>query len=224
MVTVPPIRLDAEDFHSQPVTICGKAFIAQHSGALFWPAEDALIIADLPLGGGQETRSALARLAAVLDQIPASGVIALGSLPPAGRPPADADLACLRILQEGRDWIWVTRSRETSMTAFGGHSANAVTIAGIALRSMPRPGHVTHEIAGGLNPAARVAKPGHTVRRPCFIGNGQRLVLPAFASTRRGLNVLDAAFDPLFGHDGSKVWLLGHEGLYPVATRMLRED
>ena len=39
-----------------------------------------------------------------------------------------------------------------------------------------------------------------------------------------GLNILDAAFEPLFGNDGMAVWMLGQEGLYPVATRLLRED
>jgi hypothetical protein len=38
------------------------------------------------------------------------------------------------------------------------------------------------------------------------------------------LNVLDEAFLPLFGNDGMAVWMLGQEGLYPVATRLLRED
>ena len=65
---------------------------------------------------------------------------------------------------------------------------------------------------------------GNTLRRPCFIGNGLRLVLPAFGAFTGGLNVLDDAFLPLFGHDGFAVWMLGEEGLYPVATRQLCED
>ena len=39
-----------------------------------------------------------------------------------------------------------------------------------------------------------------------------------------GLNVLDAAFRPLLGDGGMAVWILGQEGLYPVATRLLAED
>jgi hypothetical protein len=65
---------------------------------------------------------------------------------------------------------------------------------------------------------------GHTLRRPCFISNGRRLVVPAFGAFTGGLNVLDEAFAPLFGNDGFSVWMLGHEGLYPVATRLLRSD
>lgn len=47
---------------------------------------------------------------------------------------------------------------------------------------------------------------------------------PAFGSFTGGLNVLDAAFQPLFGNGGLDIWLLGQEGLYPIASRLLRED
>jgi hypothetical protein len=49
-------------------------------------------------------------------------------------------------------------------------------------------------------------------------------VLPAFGAFTGGLNVLDPAFLPLFGNDGFGVWMLGQEGVYPVATRQLYGD
>ena len=91
-------------------------------------------------------------------------------------------------------------------------------------RHEPLPGPVTHEIAGHMHPAARLSLYGHTLRRPCFVGNGLRLILPAFGAYTGGLNVLDASFEPLFGSDGFNVCMMGHEGLYPVAPRLLRED
>ena len=48
--------------------------------------------------------------------------------------------------------------------------------------------------------------------------------MPAFGALTGGLNVLDSAFEPLFGSDGFAVWMLGAEGLYPVATRHLLGD
>ena len=83
---------------------------------------------------------------------------------------------------------------------------------------------MTHEIAGHMHPAARLVVHGTALRRPCFISNGLRLVMPAFGAFTGGLNILDAAFEPLFGLDGMSVWMLGQEGLYPVATRLLRDD
>jgi metallophosphoesterase superfamily enzyme len=48
--------------------------------------------------------------------------------------------------------------------------------------------------------------------------------MPAFGAFTGGLNVLDDAFQPLFGNGGIAVWMLGQEGLYPVATRFLSGD
>jgi len=95
--------------------------------------------------------------------------------------------------------------------AFRGEVCSEVILAGMTLRHAPREARITHEIAGHLHPAARVSLYGHTIRRPCFIGNGRRLVLPAFGAYTGGLNVLDAAFMPLFGPDGHNVIVLGQE-------------
>ena len=48
--------------------------------------------------------------------------------------------------------------------------------------------------------------------------------MPAFGAYTGGLNMLDVAFEPLFGDDGLRVWMLGQEGLYPVAARLLKGD
>jgi hypothetical protein len=48
--------------------------------------------------------------------------------------------------------------------------------------------------------------------------------MPAFGAFAGGLNVLDEAFQPLFGCGGIAVWMLGQDGLYPVAPRLLSQD
>ncbi len=99
-----------------------------------------------------------------------------------------------------------------------------LVLGGVVLRHEPRLGHITHEIAGHMHPAARISIYGTALRRPCFVGNGLRLILPAFGAYTGGLNVLDDAFLPYFGDDGLSIWMLGEEGLYPIATRLLRRD
>jgi uncharacterized protein len=240
MLELKPERLAFDDFQDQTISICGKVFQADMSGALYWPAEDALIVADLHLEKGSsyarrgqmlppyDTRETLQRLAEVIDRYDAATVIALGDS-------LHDEEACqrigleeheiLQIMQEDREWIWVTGNHDPKIGArLGGTATGAIEVEGIMLRHEPRPGHVTHEIAGHMHPASRLSMHGYTIRRPCFVGNGRRLVMPAFGTFTGGLNILDPAFEPLFDNDGLRVWMLGQEGLYPVATRLLKND
>ena len=43
MLQIKPDRLAIDDFADQPIALCGKALRADMSGALYWPAEKALI-------------------------------------------------------------------------------------------------------------------------------------------------------------------------------------
>ena len=54
------------------------------------------------------------------------------------------------------------------------------------------------EVAGHLHPCARVKGRVGSVRRRCFVTDGERLVLPAFGAYAGGLNVRDVAFSGLF--------------------------
>lgn len=235
-----PERFAAEDFRTQPITVCGKTFVADQSGALYWPAEDVVIVADLHLEKGSafarrgqllppyDTRETLRRLADVIDRYEPETLVALGdSFHDCGAASrmAEDDLETLSMLQESCEWIWVTGNHDPEIPRqLGGYVTGDLTVEGIALRHLPTGGRATHEIAGHLHPAARISLNGHGLRRACFVGNGLRLVMPAFGAFTGGLNILDDAFEPMFGADGMAVWMLGQEGLYPVAARLLRED
>ena len=240
MLHLKPERLDVGDFDEHPIAICGTAFQAHVSGALYWPSEQALIVADLHLEKASayaergvmlppyDSRDTLMRLAEVVDHYQARTVVALGDSfhDAAG---ADRlrqeDRETLTILQEDVEWIWITGNHDPEIASnVGGHVREQIRLGGVHLRHMPNPSAATHEIAGHLHPAAKLALHGYTLRRPCFISNGLRLVLPAFGSFTGGLNILDAAFEPLFGNDGFAVWMMGQDGLYPVATRLLKDD
>jgi len=240
MLELKPERFDLRDYHSHRVMVSGRVMIADQSGALYWPSEDALIIADMHLEKGShfacrgqmlppyDTRATLLALAAAIDKYDAETVIALGDSfhdaeGPVRMAPQDREI--LAILQEDREWVWVTGNHDPVLPdVIAGEVLDEVVIGGLTLRHEPAVGPVTHEVAGHLHPAARISLYGHTLRRPCFAGNGRRMILPAFGAYAGGLNVLDAAFEPLFGCDGFNVCMMGHEGLYPVATRLLRED
>ena len=240
MLELKPERFRLAEAVSQPVAVCGKELIADNSGALYWPSQHTLLVADLHLEKGSsyaergtflppyDTRQTLVRLAEVMDRYEPAKVIALGDSVHdrgAGMRMAVEDLEVLQILQEGREWIWLTGNHDPDIPPqLGGKACRELEIAGIALRHQPASGAVTHEIAAHMHPAARLSMYGYCIRRACFVGNGRRLVMPAFGAFAGGLNVLDEAFRPLFGNGGLAVWMLGHEGLYPVATRLLAAD
>ena len=239
MLQLKPEGLDLAEAMSRPVAICGRPLVADNSGALYWPGQRALLVADLALGSshngalngtssadGGSMRQTLTRLAEVMDRYEPATVMVLGDGLPTGVGAAGMaaeDLEILRILQEDRTWIWITGGAHVP-PLLGGRTCAELDMAGITLRPRPTPGWATHEIAASLRPAAHLLMYGYSLRRACFVGNRQRLVMPAFGAFAGGVNVLDAAFRPLFGAGGMAVWMLGQEGLYPVATRLLAED
>jgi hypothetical protein len=175
-----------------------------------------------------DTRMTLIRLAEAIDRYEPDCVVALGdSFHDAGAASRMdcGDLEILHMMQEDREWIWLTGNHDADIAdTVGGRVCSELKMAGITLRHHPTPGCITHEIAGHMHPAARISMHGYIIRRPCFVANGRRLVMPAFGAFAGGLNVLDEAFHPLFGDGGLAVWMLGQEGLFPVATRLLSQD
>lgn len=235
-----PESLVLSDFADTAISICGKSFRAHMSGALYWPAEDALIVADLHLEKGShfaqrgqmlppyDTRETLRKLAEAIDAYGAATVIALGDSlhdTQALERMDDTDRETLAMILQDREWIWITGNHDReAASALGGAVCEEITVEGITFRHEPKPGARTHEIAGHMHPSARLVMHGTSLRRPCFVGNGLRLVMPAFGAFTGGLNILDDAFLPLFSNDGLCVWMLGQEGCYPVASRLLRCD
>lgn len=237
MLQFKPERARISDYMAQPIAVCGKQFIADMSGALYWPGERMLIVADLHLEKASskarngallppyDTRATLERLAEAMDRYDPAVVVSLGdSLHDVGAAERiePGDRAALALLQEGRRWVWVLGNHDPRVDAsLGGEPVEHLEVGGVRLVHIPTPGRTTHEIAGHMHPAARLSVYGHTLRKPCFLGNRLRLILPAFGALTGGLNVLDEAFLPMFGNDGFDVWMLGQEGVYPVATRQL---
>ncbi len=233
-----PLPLHSE--RGEDILMCGKHFSTDPSGALFWPEQKTLIVADLYLEKKSvkvekgrllppyDRRSTLRRLAAVMDRYDPDRVIVLGDSlhdeAAAERMPR-ADRDKLSILRQGREWYWITGKYDSDLPDWlGGIVCPALTIEGIKFRHDPSSGPKTHEIAGHLHPVARLIRRGATVRRKCFISNGERLVIPAFGVYAGGLNVLDKAFADLFQDGDFHVWMLGQKKVYPATRQQLLSD
>jgi DNA ligase-associated metallophosphoesterase len=228
------------DVTAQCVRLGGATFVADACGVLFWPAQSALLVADLHLEKGAhfagrglflppyDTRETLRRLQDAIARYQPARVIALGDSFHSARCAADiadADLEIIHSLQDGREWIWIAGNHDPEISArVGGEVAAELLIDGIALRHAPQAAVDAPEIAGHLHPVARLAGRGLSLRRRCFISDGQRIVLPAFGAFTGGLNVLDRAFAAVLGGDQIAVLMLGESGLYPVPARNLLPD
>ena len=112
----------------QPVTLAGARLAARASGALWWPDERLLCVADLHLGkserlarrGGAllppyETAETLDRLAAEIAALAPARVVCLGDSfddSAAGAALAPDQAARLYALAAGREWIWIAGNHD----------------------------------------------------------------------------------------------------------------
>ncbi len=227
-----PRRADAT------VAVAGITFVADCAGALFWPDEGLLAVADLHLEKGSafaargvllppyDTAATLERLAALIERYAPRLVIALGdSFHDGGGPErmADTSRATLTSLQRGRDWLWITGNHDPEPAEnIGGRFAGTLAVGSLTFRHEPSPTAYDGEIAGHLHPQARIAQRGRAVSRRCFAGDGKRLVMPSFGAYTGGLNVRDRAIASLFGALSFTAHMLGERRIYAVpASRCL---
>ena len=221
------------------VLVGGKSLIADPTGALFWPAENTLIVADLQLSTCSylegdnvllppyDTASAFEKLEEALDRYDPERVIALGNsfagFAQEGLSAHQSDW--LQDMVEGREWYWVVANdRGAPPETIGGTVVPQMMLGGIKFRAEAVRAPVANEIAGGFHPVAQVSQYGHPVRGRCFVANGMRMILPSMGNYSPGINVLSSAFDPLLGQGGLFVWFICQDRVIPVAPPQLIED
>jgi hypothetical protein len=196
------------------VAVRGAEVTMRASGALWLEAERTLVVADLHLEKGSsyaargqmlppyDTRETLRRLAAEVAALSPAVVILLGDTfhdrKSEDRLAAD-DAARLKDLAVGRRLVWVIGNHDADgPRRLPGEVVDELALGPLTFRHEPQAGAQPGEVAGHLHPAARVRAPRGTVRRRCFVTDGERAILPAFGAYAGGLNVRDAAFAGLF--------------------------
>ena len=225
---------DRQGGGERTLSICGSEFVADLSGALYWPDEGVLVVADLHLEKGSsfaargmllppyDTAATLAALGRVIARYVPRLVIALGdSFHDTGGPArlAADDRAELLGLQRGRDWLWVAGNHDPEPAQnIGGVFARSVALGPLTFRHEPTCGAADGEIAGHLHPSARVSQRGRAVTRKCFAADGRRMIMPAFGAYTGGLNIRDRAFLEVFGALAFTAHLLGERRLYAFAA------
>lgn len=191
----------------------GVHLLPDVTGILAWPKERLLVLADPHLD-----RAGLTFLAGVLRQRQPRKVICLGAATGA----AEREAEDLRKLVAAHDWLWIAEDGGPAVAAFGGETRPELAMGGLTFRHRPRPDAEAGEIAGSMRPKAGIVLPdGPRLTRPCFLTDGRRAILPAFGSRDDGLNVLDAAFRPLFRRAAFTALMLGDGRLLTIPRAKL---
>ena len=138
---------------------------------------------------------------------------------------SSSDHAALKILQRGRDWIWIAGNHDPDLPdGVGGQHADVLALGPLTFRHEPSEQPGEGEIAGHLHPVARVAQRGRAMSRRCFASDGRRIVMPAFGAYAGGLNVRDRAIFGLFGTLSFTAHMLGERRLFAIAAERCLAD
>jgi uncharacterized protein len=222
---------------AQRISLMGLDFIPDLSGALYAPEFRALLVADLHLEKGTslarrgvhlppyDTRESLNQLRAALAEARPERLIFLGDSFHDGEARAriDAeDLAVLRAITSSVATVWITGNHDPSPPAdIGGRIVEEMALGPVMLRHQA--GTLSEgeaEISGHLHPAAAVHARGHRIRCRCFIGDGRRLIMPAFGSYTGALSVRSEPFARLF--DDFEVWMIGTAAIHRFPAAKVR--
>jgi DNA ligase-associated metallophosphoesterase len=211
-------------------SFAGETFVPSADGALYWPAQQALLVADLHLEkaswyaiGGQflppyDSHATLAALGEEVARTEAKRLYCLGDS-------FHDRFGCERLPEQSRtllleltatlDWTWIIGNHDPGFADHcGGRIIEEIEIGGIILRHEARHGETRPEISGHFHPKVRVNLKGRSVARRCFVRSERKLILPAFGSLTGGLDVRHPEIAKAIGSEAL--------ALVPVANRLLR--
>jgi len=213
-----------------PFSFADEMFEATPSGALYWTAQRALLVADLHLEKaswfarlGQflppyDSHATLVALSAEVARTGATRLYCLGDS-------FHDEFGCDRLPASARellsgltarlDWTWVVGNHDPGFADHcGGRIEEEVELSGIILRHEAVREEPRAEISGHFHPKLRVHLKGRQVSRRCFVTSPRKIIMPAFGALTGGL---DAHHPEILRSVGR-----GAAALVPVSDRLLR--
>lgn len=222
------------------LSFAGRGFVPLPCGALFWPAESLLLVADLHLEKGSafarrgwllpphDSLDTLQTLVLAIGATGATRLVALGDSfddhHGPSRMPEQAQ-ALLASTMSKVDWLWVMGNHDgDSGASLGGNACTEMEIGGIALRHEAMDGADGPEISGHYHPkVSLVLRTGRRVARRCIALAPGRMVLPAYGAYAGGLSVDDPAFVAALGASPEAVVALA-DGLIRIPAHARKPD
>lgn len=210
-------------------TVNGCRLFGDLSGAVFWPKQRTLVVADLHFEKGTgyaargyhlppyDSRETLSQLAETVQRWQPTRIICLGDSfhdPSAGGRLSAKDADAIAALTAAHEWIWIAGNHDPSPPRnLGGRIVGDVTIGALVFRHEADPTRGAGEVSGHYHPKAAVSVRNKRLSSRCFVTDGRRLILPAFGAFTGGLDVMDPAIAGLFAH-GFTVHLLGRQKVF----------
>jgi len=187
-----------------PFPFAGHELALGTCRALYWPAERALLVADLHLekaswfarfGQFLPPDDSQATLSALTEIVDRTGVQALYCLGDSFHDKFGCDRlpeaagTMLLALTARLDWTWILGNHDPGFADHcGGTLIEEVEVDGLVLRHEADPGNPRPEVSGHYHPKLRLQVKGKQVSRRCYVASEAKLILPAFGSLTGGLD------------------------------------
>ncbi len=194
-----------------PLSFANHLFDAVAPAALYWPAQKALLVADLHLEKasfyarqGQmlppyDSRATLDELAVLIAETEAEKIFCLGDNyhDDEGEARLEGQAAhLLKKLTQSTQWIWISGNHDRDVSGLWGGEVRIEWIGdGLALRHEATADTKLPEISGHFHPKLRVPVRGRHVSRRCFVKGERHLIMPAFGALTGGLAANDPAIE-----------------------------
>jgi len=199
--------------HFHDFYLVGEKLTAFSSGSLYWEDMGILCVSDLHLGKTHrlnrigagalppyENIDTLKRLQEDIQNTNPSCVICLGDSfddPLAERSLSTNEIDLLKILQRGRDWIWISGNHDPYTSCKYGNYLNSFSKSAITFRHIALRGR-NGEISGHYHPKISVKLSKATVVRACFIADQNKVVMPAYGTYTGGMSARSDEIKELF--------------------------
>jgi len=210
----------------------GRRFILDSDLALYWPAQETLIVSDLHLEKATffaqfgaalapyDTLDTLVRLDKLVCRYTPKSLILLGDSfhdkEGWARLPFGAQHHLLNIAASVERCVFVEGNHDPSDAAHPRlNYAAEVVIDGVAFRHEPE-ADARLQVVGHFHPKTRVNVRGYRVSGKCFAINEGIVILPAFGSLTGGLDLSHEAFAP-FALAPWRSYLIYKSGIFPAA-------
>jgi DNA ligase-associated metallophosphoesterase len=192
-----------------PFAFAGEEWLLGGSGALYWPREQALLLADLHLEKasffavhGQmlppyDSRETLEQVALAIRATGARRVFCLGDNFHDGEGPARLEAhaaGMLAALTRAVDWVWIAGNHDPALArALSGTVLDEARIGPVTLRHRASSKEPGPELSGHFHPQLRIVRRGRRIARRCLVASRRRMILPAFGALTGGMDAADPA-------------------------------